>query len=351
MDYEDAIKMADPPSTIKNVLYKKYIKPYLKREPVEDLYRYFLHQGYEAWRFSVKKEDINNMLFVEWMCEELLKNGEEDLIVLIENVMVERFEIQKKLHQSEADYFNLKNSDPIDKRFSTAIRHYKVFYENELRLWATVPFYYVSKLGIKTRGSTPDTFIQIAASDKLHTLKNVQTILAKGDVKELVKGFSNEIRNAGEGHDRYEITDNDTILLHIVDPHTGKSKGSKQIELTYSQLVQKIDECRKRIWILRNGVYLFLNNNPVLGQKIKRTKPLSLREIKSTLESFTDNRWLLLKEFDIDKERKNLSLEVHYYKKKIGRSEELLFGNGERYDVVSIRKIVKYHDQILGVIQ
>ncbi len=344
----------EPGFALKERLFTSTFKPHLKQVLRVENYYYFLDQSWIAWRLRIKKKDINNMLLVEWICEKLYEKDPSNFSQLISYLLDQVYDAQERIIQSEEEYHSALSLDEIDifKKFSASLRYYKVFFESEFRLWSTIPYFFaVTQYGKKSGGSSPDTFIEIAAGTKYQTIKDIKIILPKGDLQNLIEGFDNIIRNAGEGHDRYEISDNNTVILHDIDPLTGKSKGKKVIELDLTELTNLIDTCRKTIWILKNGLMLFIINNPDLVKMLKYIRPIKFREIEYRIKAFSDTRWLKVNEFLYNKDLNTLTIHLQYFEKHIGVSSELIFSNGERYDLIDIERKVKYKHQVWGVLQ
>lgn len=350
MNYDDAVKMAQPSMAMKQKFYSDFIQPHLKEEPTGEKLAYMFDQGWHAWRLDVKKEDVKNMLFVEKMCQQLYQKEETAFIELISFLLEEINDAQMRMHNSEKSFYEAGN---IEDKFISAVKHYKVYFETEFRIWGTIPYFFACKrLGLKNEGSTPDTYVKISASTKFFMLKNIKTLLPDGDIKELVKGFDTELRNAGDGHDSYEFTDNDTILMHVLNPKTGKPIGSKKIELTYGELDKIISLCRKSIWVLRNGATIFLNNNPDFRKKLKSNRPIKVSEIKASVEDFAENRRMYLDAFNISKDKKHVDISLRFKPQdRVGRGGELLFGNGERYDLINTKHTQQAKHLIISVFQ
>ncbi len=344
--------LGKPGFAIQERFFSDTFRPYLKHELPHENYYYFLEQSWLAWRLTVKKKDIQNMLFVEHICEQLYKNYHNDFPQLISYMLDQVHDSTERIAISEKEYYDARNEKEKDilKIFSASLRHYKVFFESEFRLWATIPYYFaVTSYGKKSGASTADTYVEVAGGNKYQTLKDIKLVIPQGDLKDFVDGFDNTIRNAGEGHDRYELTDNETIILHDIDPHTGRNKGKR--ELTQTDITRLIDKCRKTLWILRNGVMLFMANNPNFSKALSKIRPMKLREIEHRTIAFGETRWLKVKNFKYEKEKNLLSLELHYFEKHVGISSELIMGNGERYDLLDIESKVKYKHQVWGVLQ
>lgn len=342
----------EPNQTIKNRFYSSYFASYLKINPRPYHLGYFYDQAWTAWRLRIGRSELKNMLFVEWMCEELLKNHEPGLKRLISCILENSHDAIVRIQQSEKAFFESGGSDDIAEKFSHALRHYKVFFESELRLWGSLPYFFICRsFGVKTKCVDPESFVNLPASKKYHALKSIKTVLARGEIKNLVSAFNNEVRNAGEGHDSYEITDEGTAVLHIIDPKTGLHRGSKTLELSYPELHNLIDLCRKNIWVLKNGIMVFINNKRSFANAVIRINPLKIREIKALVSDFANERWLDLFDFSIDKRQNAVKMKLQYFEKKVGVSKELVFGSEEKYDLIDIETRVKYRDQVLGIIQ
>jgi hypothetical protein len=344
----------EPNFAIKERFFSEIFKPYLKHELRVENYYYFLDQSWTAWLLGVKKKGIKNMLFVEWICEQLYKDNPSDFSQIVSYLLDQVYDAQERITQSENGYHEARSLKEIDivKVFSASLRHYKVFFESEFRLWSTIPYFFVvTKYGKKSEGSSPDTFVEISASTKYQTIKDIKVVLPKGDLHDLIEGFDSTIRNAGEGHDRYEFSDDGTVILHDIDPHTGKPKGKKVIELTQTDITNLINTCRKSIWILRNGAMLFIVNNPDFAKVLNHIRPMKFREIEYMFKAFSGSSWFKVNEFSFKKDSNILTIQLQSFEKHVGISSELILGNGERYDLVDVESKVKYKHQLWGVLQ
>lgn len=354
MDYDKAVKLTSPPFALMEKFYSDYFKPHIKKDVPADFMSFLFNQAWTAWRLKVSKNDIKEVLFVEWICNKLAnnQNTRAEFISLSSYILSESYNTTSRLKESEKAYYNSKQKENIPEKFSAAIRLYKVFYESGLRLWGTIPYYFAVKIiNIDSKATTPKTYVNISASEKYHSLKRIKTVLPQGSIKKLVIGFDNRIRNAGEGHDYYEISDKDTLLLHMIDPRSGKPKKIQKLELTYPELETAIDLCRKGMWILRNGFILFLVNNPSFRQEMQLKRPLKLREIQGELASIANQRWFNLTKFSVSGTKKDVEIILKQESKTVGKSSELLFGSGERYEIVNVETTVSYLEQIMGIIQ
>lgn len=132
------------------------------------------------------------MLLVEWVCEQLYKDDPSNFSQLVSYLLDQVYDAQERIIQSENGYREARSSKEIDivKVFSASLRHYKVFFESEFRLWSTIPYFFtVTKHGKKLGGSSPNTFVEIPASTKYQTIKDIKVVLHKGDLHDLIEGF------------------------------------------------------------------------------------------------------------------------------------------------------------------
>jgi len=350
MDYDNAIEQCDPGDEIKERFFQSYIAPMLKDVKSIKHLPCFFHQGYMAWRLSVKKSDLKQVKFIEWLCEELRKINESDFIEILSSVLAQQYEVGVRTEQAERNAYNSSIKKDKLMVFSDQVRLYKVFFENDFRLYTTMPFVYVCKVyGRKHRVATAADFVNVAASEKYQALKNTHITLVQGDIQKFIEGFNNQIRNAGEGHDRWEVTDQNTLLLPVVSPETGSEK--KRIELTEKELNDLIKQCRKTLWILKMGYMIFLENNKDFEKKLKGKSTVKSREIEESVRNFADNRWFDIKKFEIKEDKSQISMTVKYRPRITGTKTQVFFGTAEAYDLIENETFVKYEYQMLDIIK
>lgn len=352
MDYDDINDISDPSHTIKSRFYEKYIQPHLKQKPNGENLAFFLNEAWNAWRLNIRKEDIKNALFVEWICRELEKSDKDAFSKLMSALLNDSYDVGVRLETAERNAHNAKTSANTERIFRDNLELYKVFFESEFKRWAAVPYFYACRIyKIKNSGRAPEDFVNIGASVKFHALKSIAVPLKQGNIRDLVDGFDNAIRNAGAGHESWEIDDSDRLILHPTDPETGQQKSNKQITLTVTELEALIKRCRKTLWILKMGISFFLNNTPSFVSALDDKGDFKKKEILGYLEQFAENRSFKVTSFAIEDDRKKITLSLKYSPKVLGESGQLFFGNGERYDLVNVEKEVPYEDQVLGIIQ
>jgi hypothetical protein len=350
MNYDEAIEQSDLGDEIKERFFQSYIAPLLKDLKGTKHLPYFFHQGYMAWRLNVSKDDLKQLKFVEWLCEELKKVNEADFIEIMSSILAQQYEAGVRTEQAERNAYNSSTKKDKLMVFSDQIRLYKVFLENDFRLHATIPFVYVCKVyGKKNKVTNAADFVKVAASEKYQALKDTQVTLVQGDIQKLIVGFDNQIRNAGEGHDRWEVTDQNVLVLPVVSPETGSERG--QIKLTEKELDELIKQCRKTLWILKMGYSIFLENNKAFEKKLKGKSVIRSREIEESVRNFADNRWFDIKKFDIKEDKSQISMTVKYRPRVIGTKTQVFFGTAEAYDLIKQETFVEYEYQMLDIIK
>lgn len=348
MKYGDAVETIRPSMAMQRKLFESILLS-TTGEPIKQFQEYFCHQAYEAWRYKVTQGDLDNVQFVGKICDELYRLHKEEFLELASAVLEEKSNVADILQQSERRYYEADDDDN-DAKLTSALNHYKAFFESALRLWSSIPYFYaVRVLGVKSEAKDASDFLRVSSGEKYQCLKaRIVYLLQQGKLSDLVNNFSNQLRNAGGGHDSYEFLDDGSVKLHISKPKSGKTKT---MILTYSEIKEHIDGARKAIWILRNGLFTFLNKNPRALAEVSRKTPLKIREINVQLKSDARDRVFKLNSFDYDRKKKVATLNLEKRRQFGGRSSELLFGNGERYEIITVATEVKLEEQLFGMLQ
>lgn len=350
MDYDEAVEMTDPGVEIKEKFFQDYITPLLKDAKKTTNLPYFFHQGYLAWRLSVKKEDLERVKFVEWLCEELRKINEVELIGVLSSVLAQLYDVGVRTEQGERNLYNSQIKKDKEMAFSDLIRLYKIFFENEFRIHSTIPYLYACRAyKVKHKVSDPDAFVNVGASTKFHTLNAIKVSLPGGDISKLTLGFDNQIRNAGEGHDRWDITDKDTLVLLVVEPTTGEERA--RLELSEKDLEDLLKQCRKSVWILKMGYMIFLENNKDFEDKLKIKPAIKLRELVEQVELFAENRWFDIKKLEVNEDRMQVFMAVRYRPRVVGTKTQLFFGGGKAYDLIEDESFAEYEYHMLDIVK
>lgn len=346
-NYSEAVNIAKPSFVMQKQLFEKYLLS-TSGVPIRQFTEYFYHQGYEAWRHRVKNEDLDNVKFVEFMCGDLYSNNKANFVALVSLILIEANNVNDILNESERRYYE-GESDGNDAKLKSALDHYKTFFEACLRLWATIPYFYaIKRLGVKSEAKKVEEFLRVSAGEKYQCLKARTLYLTKGRLQDLVNVFSNELRNAGGGHDSYEFLDNGDVELHISNPKSGKTRN---VVTSFGDIKEKIDAARKAIWVLKNGLMVFINKNSTVLTDVSRSKPLKLREVQHELKRRSEDSRIDLTDFKYDSKKHELMIITRKSRNLNHKSSELLFSSGERYEVVTVANKVKLENQLFGVLQ
>lgn len=350
MGYDDAIQDSDPGAEIKERFFRAYISPLLKDVKSTKHLPYFFHQGYNAWRLEIKKDDLKQTKFIEWICGEIRKANESNLIELLSSILAQEYEVGVRTEQADRNAYNSAVKGDKLMTFSDQVRLYKVLFENEFRLHSTIPYFFVcSVYSKKHKVSQIQDFVNVAANEKYQALKDTHVSLIQGDISKFVLGFDNQIRNAGEGHDRWEVTDDNKLILPIISPETGSEK--KRIELTEKEMKDLIKQCRKSLWVLKMGYMIFLENNKDFEKKLKGKPAIKVREIEDHARSFADNRWFDIKKFQVNEDKSQITISMEYRSRVIGTRNQVFFGTAEAYDLIERETFIPYEYQMLDILK
>ncbi len=340
-----------PGYAMMNVFYSKFIEPHLKKRPSAEMYDYFHHQAWIGWVVGVNGSDIERMLFVQWICSEILKNDPNIIAGLISPIINDQHDTQVISASIERKMQRASTSDDIEEYFIEAVGKYKTLYERQYRAWGTVPYYFAKttyKDG-KEHSSLEDYF-QVGASAKHDILEKERAILhGPLQLNKLAEGLNRQVRNAGGGHDRYEISDDGKLVMKPVNPRTGASQST--LEFTKQEFLDLIKECEKTIWVIKMGILLFLENNPEIHSKIEIKKTIKRSEIKALIESKAKEFQLEVSQLKIHEDRNFVEMELKHKPRITGTGGQILMGNGEAYDIVHNRFEIKFRDQIFGLMQ
>ena len=343
-------QLRGPGRAMKEGLAEKYFKPYLKLKPDPEVQTFLFDSAWTGWCLDISAEHLRGMQFVEWMCLKLAADDKGDMGNLLVAVLEEQHDAIARVDKAEAALRELEGAP--EKWLPAALEVYKVYFESEYRLWATVPYCFVCKYyGLATAPEDRSAAVHIGGGEKFQALKKLKVTLPQGDIKTLIAGFDNEIRNAGAGHDRWELTDSKTIVLNVRDPKTGQLKGSERIELTIQDLRELLMQCRRTIWTLKMGVVLFSVNNPAAAGAATRTKAFKNKEIESYVEAYAASRSFKLRKFTCDPEKTKVEIELQHFHSVRGTGGALLYGSGERFDLIGIEFEEAYSAQVLSVLR
>ncbi|MEZ4752749.1 MAG: hypothetical protein R3A13_00320 [Bdellovibrionota bacterium] len=261
-----------PPIPMQQRCYEQYLEPYLNPEIDSGMHAYFLEQAFGAWwSCDIKKDDLKNLEMVIRICHHLYSSDKEEFIEMASYLQEEGYEMTERSEQSRRSERKASDSEDTHEAAHAQLSLYKTQFENEFRLWATVPYVYAVKShGLKSRAKSLRDAVNVGASTKFHGLKEVQVSSLGGLLSDLTFGFDNKIRNSGAGHDHWEITDDNLIILRDIHPETGKERD--KIVHTIESLQSLSRDCNKSLWLMRNGFYIFMHNTPKFYSSLSRKK-------------------------------------------------------------------------------
>jgi len=352
MDYDKAVEFGGPSEAIKQHCYTKHIRPLLKCPPSSENQMYLLDMAWTAFKLNIKQNEINKVLFVGWICEELVRLDQDYFIELVSGMQEEIHDKDEIVNAAERNFYNSSGSGDLVRIYSDMNKLYHVLFESEFRLWGTIPYLYVCRTyHISSKGFSEKSLVQIGASKKISELQKIKTSTIRGNPNELTDGFNVEIRNAGGGHDTWEVTDNGKILFKILDPWKGVPKGSKEIELSIREYNELITRARKTIWILEIGLVIFLINNASISGKINPKKKLKISEIKKHLNAYAEKKWLSVTKLSASDDRKIMNITIKNYPQHFGGGGQLYVGKEAAYDIVDFEENLSYKYQTLYIMQ
>lgn len=332
----------EPRLEIKEEMFRIIIKPLLKNKRVSEP-EYWLNFGFTGWSLGIDNEDIKLVLLIEKMCEKIFEVDEEKLRMTFADILSKQHETSVRAEQAYQNSY-LEDAKDIENMFAEKLKLYKMHFENQFRLWATIPFLFLNLKDTKIVN-----FADVGASEKYQAIKNSKIFMTMADISDLTQGFDNQIRNSGDGHDRWEIDDDSHLILNVVDPVTGKLK--KEMVLTMDDLEKLLKKCRKTLWILQVGTLIFIENNPDFIKKVKITKEIKIKEIERSAINFAAGRLLKVNEFSLDKKSKKLSLALQYVPQENSGHGKELFTSYACYDIIDRKIKVRFEFNMLDVIR
>jgi hypothetical protein len=350
-DYDQLDAFDEPSIAIKTKFYQQYIKPLLTHEPAPINYIGLFEQGYIAWKLGIGMEDLRVVHHVSAICNIIMRKNAQHGIELMSQMLKEQYDTSFRRKCGERIYHDYRDAENEDgARVAAILNIYKVLFENDFRLWSSIPYYYAHcLLNQQSAPDSPSDVVHIAASNKLRFIHTNKIRCPYGDLGLTIQGFDSSIRNAGGGHEDWEVSDDRIILFKERYPKTGKEKNIFTLKL--AELEHQLGNCRKTIWLLRMGFTVYLNNNPVVLAKLDVQKKYKLAEVIANLEAFAVDRCLAVTKLSFNDDETKLVLVIRYKPNTDARGGTVLFQNGEKYDLIRYVNRVSYREQIAGLIQ
>jgi len=333
---------------------EKFIKDKKSLNP--QVLDWLVEQAWASWILNISKEEMKLLSVFEKVCRDFFDTDPdtaEKVFKSMYGAIPEAEDRSASVHE-EIDYtkaHKFYDKEFLSKRIRSSLSEYNCLYENDFKIWATPV--YASAIYLFRRPhkvSDPENVVHVPTSTKIQTIRDIKDHVPYGDLSVFVKGFDNEIRNAGVGHESFEIHDDGSFSLRVTDPYTGAIKGSGVIRLTEKSLRELTKQMRKTLWFFRVGLNVFFANNRFLVEKIAVLREMKIRDIRKDLDSFCDDRWLIVENFDFDDKTNKLSVCFKYVPKILGEKSQVYIGTAEAWDLVKHKIIVSYRDQIIGCV-
>lgn len=348
--YKREKRELEPEYPLRDICFRNYIAPLLKSQENIHHLSTFLTLGYSAWRLGIKEDDLRRASFIQAVCFELLNTNET---IFCETLSIILSQIHNTFERYEAEatvYYSHRGSKDLHAKLASTKDFYRTLFENDFRLWITLPYLYACKVhDIKTKAMNSDGFVHTSASTKFNTLKNNTIPSPYGNIEWLLQGFDNQIRNAGGGHEDWEVNDDGEIVFYIRAPRSGKL--NKTVIYSDSKFENIVKECQKTIWVLQVGVLVFLENNKQILNKLSSKKKFKISEIKSVLHAFANDRWFDIIELSIENERSKVSITLQHSPRSYGIQQSIFFGTRQAYDIIQTKVKAILDEQVFGIIQ
>jgi len=332
---------------MKHVHYDRLIKPLIKTKLEDEEFGILLSKAFSGWALGVTLNDMNKVRMVEYLCNELVKSCESEFSNMMGELVSAAFDSHTRMSTASERVEVDRENQSVESRFAGMLEKHKTLFESEFRLWSTIPYFFVVKVvKKKSKAKSPDSFVHVSAGAKYYAIKGITTTLTFGRLPDLIGAIDIRIRNAGGGHDSWEILENDKIKMYFVDPHSGKRDGERIF--SEDEFRKYIKACEKAIWILEMGLNIFLVNNPKFYAKVRTTRIPKKSEIQAKLDALLQERWMRVRSFELDRERKQAAIVLEYVKRTFkAERKEMIFGNGQKFVILQKEIYSKYRKTIL----
>ncbi|MDD4319556.1 MAG: hypothetical protein PHW10_04520 [Candidatus Peribacteraceae bacterium] len=332
---------------MKHVHYDRLLKPLIKQQLEDEQFGAFLNQGYNGWRLGATSQDMANVQFVEKLCGELMKSCESEFITMLGELVTASYDSHIRMSAASEIAASNRESDNAEERFAGMLDRHKTLFESEFRLWATIPYFFVAKvIKSKSKAETPESYVHVSASTKYYAIKKVSIALTHGHLPNLLGAIDVRVRNAGGGHDSWEILEDERMQMHFTDPYSGKRDGERTF--TEEEFRRYFKDCEKAVWILEMGLNVFLVNNPSFFEKVQGTRKLKANEIRMKLDALVSERWIRVKDFVFNRQAKTATIVLERVKRAfMAERKEMYLSNGQKFVIIQKEIHSKYKRTIL----
>jgi hypothetical protein len=345
-----------PDKSIKLRFFEEGIEKYIKDKKVlaPEVLDWLVDQAWYSWILGITNEELNILATFEKICVTLFASHPEiaeQVFRSMYNTLPEAEDRSASVREMTEQKIGSQDDSSSSKRIRGALSVYNCLFENDFKVWST-PIYAsaIYQFGIPHKVQDPTNAVHVPTSTKIQTIEQIKDTVPYGDMSVFIKGFDNEIRNAGVGHESFEIHDDGSFSLRVTNPYSGETKGSGVITLTEKQLRDLTKEMHKTLWFFKVGFNIFLANNRELVEKIAVLQEMKIRDIRKEMEGFCDSRCLDIKEFNFDENIHLLKMSVQYTPKIVGEGGRAFIGTAEAWELIKREMIVPYKDQIIGCI-
>ncbi len=345
-----------PDKSIKLRFFEEGIETYIKDKSVlaPEVLDWLVDQAFYSWTLGITKEEMKLLATFEKICSTLFASHPEiaeQVFRSMYNALPEAEDRSASVREMTEQKIGSTDDSSASKRIRAALSAYNCLFENDFKVWS-IPIYTsaIYQFGIPHKVQDPINVVHVSTSTKIQTIEQIKDTVPYGDMSVFIKGFDNEIRNAGVGHESFEVHDDGSFSLRVTNPFSGEVKGSGIITLTEKQLRDLTKEMHKTLWFFKVGFNVFLANNRELIKNIAVLGEMKIRDIKKEMEGFCDNRCLEIEQFDFDEKKPLLSMSIKYVPKIAGEGGRAFIGTAEAWEFIKREMMVPYRDQIIGCI-
>ncbi len=335
------------PLPMQQVHFDRLFKPLIRERLEDEMFGSFLGQAYNGWRLGVVVKDMAKVQFIERLCRLMADGYESDFLSLLGELVAAAYDSHARMSAATESANTKRLAKNPEDRFSGLLEKHKTLIESEFRVWATPVYFYACKIPkIATKAATPENYVHVSAGTKYHTIKDIAVAMLDGHLPELLGAIDIRIRNAGGGHDTWEILEDGSIKLYFTNPYSGKRDGERKF--TEEEFRSYVKECEKAVWIMKMGLNVFLANNPEVFKKVRSTRKLKATEIKAKVNALLSHRWMRVKEFDYKRESKIAEIVLERVEKTFkAERKSMTFGNGQKFIIIQKEIHSKYKRTIL----